>query len=796
MVLINNMPKRINYLILISTLLIFGFQVKAAVMPAVYVETIQLEKTDFEVSEEIRGSFTIWNAENRAVNGINLKYVLLSKNEEGLPEVFLDEQILPAKFNLLTGEKKNFSISYKSPINVNSGKYSFRVTLLLSGFPLGWEEKEINLAGKGRFLFLDEPFIIRGSAEKSPLTGVVFGQKEEPYLKFTVSNLGKEQLTAIPKITIFERAASERKIESFNQPEISLKAQQSLKIIYSLPIYQKPESYLAEIQLFGKDDQLLSNQLFFRWVVSGLGGEIIEVSLDKENYQKGEEAKVNLLITGPADMTTDPGQGQISIDLLSAENIVAGSFKKAINLNEKSYSFIIPIEKDVAYPLIKVELKKDNLLLDDYLIKTGAGSSLPSQESEKKLTNNQFYSLILTALVLIFVLFYFLSAKGKNMKMKKFLILIGTIFFFFGPLVAKAAVTEFDQGFQIFNTWNRPVKDQTFAVGGNITFQGTIISNNCLNMPLRSDITFYITDFQQQPAIIYSDLIRTAKSEQKKNEILNTGNWIELGKITKKSNVIEYKKTFKIPDDAPRGNVYARIWFETVPDGGERYKFNLIVSENIKIIEGRKINNPPSAKDLGIRQPDYCLFGPAAIFSWQFEDSDSQDTQSAYQVQIDEDSDFSSIIEDSGKVISSSGSYSTPQGKLNYNTTYYWRLKVWDTRNAESDWILGSSFLTPLHAYPAIDFSWLPESPKLKQNTQFTDKTKVYSGATKSNWYWTFGSGEPANSSQANPLVKFLSEGLKEVTLKVTDSEGYSCLESKSLIIKRSLPAWSEVPPY
>jgi len=207
-------------------------------------------------------------------------------------------------------------------------------------------------------------------------------------------------------------------------------------------------------------------------------------------------------------------------------------------------------------------------------------------------------------------------------------------------------------------------------------------------------------------------------------------------------------------------------------------------------------NNPPSATNLEVRQPDYCLSGPTGIFSWTFSDPDVGDYQTGYQVQVDNNSDFSSPEDDSGKVISNSNSYASPQAKLSYNTRYYWRLKVWDKADVSSNWISGPSFATPSHAYPTIDFSWLPQSPSVNELTQFTDQSTVYGGTTKASWFWTFQDGEPGSSNQQNPTVKFISPGQKQVTLRVTDSDGYSCQVSKITPgIKPPLPKWKEIPP-
>jgi hypothetical protein len=206
-------------------------------------------------------------------------------------------------------------------------------------------------------------------------------------------------------------------------------------------------------------------------------------------------------------------------------------------------------------------------------------------------------------------------------------------------------------------------------------------------------------------------------------------------------------------------------------------------------------NNPPSATNLKVTQPDYCKVGPGAtIFSWKFTDPDG-DSQSAYRIQIATSSTFSlsSIVID--KTINSSSKNFTPQTGLNYNTTYYWRVMVWDSKGAQSLWSYGPSFTTPKHPWPTPDFTFSPEKPYLGQVVQFTDKSQAFGGAKIESWYWTFQNGNPPSSTIQNPTTTFSSIGESEITLKVTDSSGYSCSASKSLRTTYPLPFWKEIPP-
>ncbi|MBU2008085.1 hypothetical protein KJ743_03185, partial [Patescibacteria group bacterium] len=200
------------------------------------------------------------------------------------------------------------------------------------------------------------------------------------------------------------------------------------------------------------------------------------------------------------------------------------------------------------------------------------------------------------------------------------------------------------------------------------------------------------------------------------------------------------------------------------------------------------------AADLSVSQENYCKKSYPPIFlSWTFSD------QSAYQVQVDNNSDFSSPEKDSclpspGTCENNSSNVYAP-ANLSYNTTYNWRLKVWDSQSNKSDWIDGQEFTTEKHQYPTVDFTWFPANPSLNENISFKQESVVYDGAGEPSWSWTFQNGNPANSSSSSLIVQFVSTGSKQASLTVTDSDNYTCSASKLIGVQSSLPSWREVAP-
>ena len=74
----------------------------------------------------------------------------------------------------------------------------------------------------------------------------------------------------------------------------------------------------------------------------------------------------------------------------------------------------------------------------------------------------------------------------------------------------------------------------------------------------------------------------------------------------------------------------------------------------------------------------------SVIFAWNFSDPDLGDFQCAYRFQLDDISDFRSPIIDTGKFVSNF-THITQTLPIAVGL-YYWRVKTWDSQDAESDW--------------------------------------------------------------------------------------------------------------
>jgi len=218
-------------------------------------------------------------------------------------------------------------------------------------------------------------------------------------------------------------------------------------------------------------------------------------------------------------------------------------------------------------------------------------------------------------------------------------------------------------------------------------------------------------------------------------------------------------------------------------------------------------------------QASYCGIA-VHIFSWIYEDPDS-DNESQFQLEVDNNNNFNSLEVNicgdgqsplPNKDCPAPGTLSNPSpsdnsrsvvvsaspgdNQLAYNTQYYWRARVWDAEGESSDWVEGPVFTTGLHPYPLVSFNWLPNNPKQDEQVQFTDNSQVFGGATIDSRAWTFQDADPLISTEQNPIVVFPSSydpGVKQISLEIIDSDGYSCLVFETINIKRKIPWWKEL---
>jgi len=220
-------------------------------------------------------------------------------------------------------------------------------------------------------------------------------------------------------------------------------------------------------------------------------------------------------------------------------------------------------------------------------------------------------------------------------------------------------------------------------------------------------------------------------------------------------------------------------------------------------------NSSPLATNLQstISDENYCggiEYAPVTL-SWTYSDPNNNppgtDPQTKYQIQIDDNSDFSSPIFDTTTPGPATSRYINSQ-QIKLNKTYYWRVKVWDSHDASSSFTT-ASFKTPNHIYPEPVFS--NEPLKITKNVTstivFDNKSICYKSedptptTTCTSFEWNFGDGTSLTTTTATSVSHTYAPTSTSVTveLKATDSLGKTCSTSTELQTKRKRPIWREI---
>ena len=135
------------------------------------------------------------------------------------------------------------------------------------------------------------------------------------------------------------------------------------------------------------------------------------------------------------------------------------------------------------------------------------------------------------------------------------------------------------------------------------------------------------------------------------------------------------------------GSAY-QMWYTGVASGG---------AQKIGYAEGW--NTIPNAPSISAPANNIWTTNNKPTFSWTFSDPNTQDSQTAYQVQLDDDSGFGSVNYDTGKVPSAATSY-TPVSAF-ADGIYYWRAMVWDSDDDGSP--LSASRIIKIDTVPPVN---------------------------------------------------------------------------------------------
>lgn len=245
-------------------------------------------------------------------------------------------------------------------------------------------------------------------------------------------------------------------------------------------------------------------------------------------------------------------------------------------------------------------------------------------------------------------------------------------------------------------------------------------------------------------------------------------------------------------------------------------------TSNYKVVTSFTFNQAPTVSN--IQDPDsaesYCNVAPglgSVGFQWKYNDADGDaETKFDFRVnnvnnvldshpEVDRTiSNPTCIDTDPSSAISCSNTQAATVGSdLNYNTTYYWWVRVYDNQGNDSGWRQGPNFGTASHGWPWPDFTCNDAdcstvTPTADEIVVLKSTTTYYDG--QGSCIWTLPPGATVDSGNPNGdceiQVKFSKGQSQDVTLTAYDSAGYNCSHTETLNVSEPTPEWREITPY
>ena len=383
---------------------------------------------DYKITSQKNNTFNISFVLSNGVgvqSGVKYGVQLLGSNTSG--QYIADEKVYSDSLSLSENSNLPKSIVYTAP-SMLSGSYDlFLVSKNESGFPFA----QVSL-GKVTLKSSSGLEIIQSSCFIQ-----VVGEKNEPhYNAFQTIDIVKNEtlrLTCNAKNSTNKNLSVKPFFETFNRTSygsvapqvggdtqsISFKSKEQKSFFVKLPISEVAQLYNMNIKL--EEGNIISNTVNIEYLLHGVNATIVNLSLDKDGYLKGDKAILSLVYSS---LVNNLEGGRVSTnDTLS--NFVV----KATITNKDGQECMSPISKNIIFdiknsileipisittdcinPKTSISISDDNgntLDQKDFLVTTSGAVQASKNSGPSSLT--YLYGIILVA----GIAFYLMKMRKK-----------------------------------------------------------------------------------------------------------------------------------------------------------------------------------------------------------------------------------------------------------------------------------------------------------------------------------------------------------------------------------------------
>jgi len=814
--------------------LLTPLQAEGLTMPRIYATEVNLSIegiSPLAPGDEILGEVVLWNYEDLIFPDLKLRVKLIGS--AGL----IDAREVTSSFSLSPQQEVTKNFRYTIPIQAPSEEAVVRIELINSrGEDFTWIDREITITGLDRFIEISDFSFVRSEEVFHPGGGLIYQPLEPPKITFRLENQSNQEINVYPVTRLHQRSFG-AVIDEKRHPSITIQPTEPEQYLLDLDGLSQPNSYLTELVIYDSQTNLaISNIVLYRWVVLGRSANIISLAVDQPYYWRQREALVNLKITGPADHLTPSPNGTIKLSFYDQEGKLVGQTQQdSVSLiGAQEINLSVPIEEIVTNPSMVASIQSGGTVLDEYRVNIYDERYQPPTIANNWWQRYQEELLFIIAILVTFLMLglYFgfrRKQDDEDESLKETLaILIVASLMILAPLKLSQATTIVDLG--CCETQARllsprpPSKDQpTYFLEDEIRFAGSFSGARADNQLFFNKISFYITEdkdisftdcchHQENDCLVMNECLCASgcqhaygaqssvypltaiKNVQWCDQVKNQpdrgqDNIYKLGEIypddrpnSHQPYRIEYDQTFTIPKHLPFSGP---VRFYVVYSGthwNDHWHWSVIYQEGY-------IATKPKIESAWVEW-NYADAPRQPILTWEYQ-SENGHHQSAYQIILSANSNLSNPLIETGLIESPNQSYGTPAGLLEWNQRYYWQVRVQDEHRQWSDWSPLASFVTPLHAYPAVDFDWQPQPIHAQSEIQFVNKSNTYGGSRITHHHWVVRDRVTDEviftSNAANPRIIFDKTGYLKITLSVTDNSGYSASLSQNIEVRYPL---------
>jgi hypothetical protein len=256
----------------------------------IFIPTLKTDKLSYSQGETIRAEFEIDNNSTLRQSDVYITTSLVTKiNDEN---VELDIQKHFQDLYLEAESKRTLSLEHVVNADINGPAEFVLNAYLKDGSLVGQKRNPVtikNTSAKDIILF-DQAYVSVDDITFPLQAGPTVPKESTVQIEFTIATIPKENILVQPKIELYDRTQfSGKPIQTITPSQITLSSNGSYS--FSLPTDLDPKVYEGVLS-FSSNDPVTIPPTYFRYIIEGPIGTILNANANKLTVSKGETVSI------------------------------------------------------------------------------------------------------------------------------------------------------------------------------------------------------------------------------------------------------------------------------------------------------------------------------------------------------------------------------------------------------------------------------------------------------------------------------------------------------------------------